>query len=128
MRFFFILAVIAAVLIWGAYFALRQVGLIDAGCPAVSSQGGQIVIDNRLPADILVRLHDATLVELRIAPRRCLLVDIARLQVAVETWTLDNGNVPNCVTNLLPAQKLVLYERGGAVYCDVGRAEIELED
>ncbi|MDA0219024.1 MAG: hypothetical protein O3B22_05485 [Proteobacteria bacterium] len=54
------LAAIAAGLIWGAYVLLIQVGLICEGCPAVSSRGGQIVIENNLAVDLGVRLHDAT--------------------------------------------------------------------
>lgn len=121
------LAVIAAGLIWGAYFALTQVGLIEVGCPSVSAQGGQIVIDNRLPSALRVRLHDATTLEMQVAADQCVLVDIVRLKVAVETWNVANASMPNCVTNLLPAQKLVLYERGGMTYCDVGRADIDLD-
>jgi|GEM_PF-2679267 len=125
MQFFFILAVIAAGLIWGAYFALMQVGLISESCPSVSSRGGQVVIENRLPVDLGVRMHDATQVDMRVAAGDCVLVDIVRLQIAVETWEMGAGGMPNCVTNLLPAQKLVLYERAGLTYCDLGRAEIE---
>lgn len=126
MRFFFILAVVAAGLIWGAYFALIRVGLIEEGCPAVSAQGGQVVIDNRLSADLRVRLHDATTIEMRVGAGRCVLVDIVRLKVAVESWSMAGGGVPLCVTELLPAQKMVLYERGGVTYCDIGRADINL--
>jgi len=60
MRIFIVLAAIAAGLIWGAYVLLIQVGLICEGCPAVSSRGGQIVIENNLAVDLGVRLHDAT--------------------------------------------------------------------
>jgi hypothetical protein len=127
MRIFIVLAAIAAGLIWGAYVLLIQVGLISEGCPAVSSRGGQIVIENNLAVDLGVRLHDATQTDMRIGAGQCVLVNIVRLQVAAETWEMGKEGAPNCVANLLPAQKLVLYERGGLVYCDIGRAEISME-
>lgn len=127
MRIFIVLAAIAAGLIWGAYVLLIQVGLISEGCPSVSSRGGQIVIDNKLDVDLGVRLHDATQTDLRVAAKQCVLMNIVRLQVAAETWELGKEGKPNCVANLLPAQKLVIYERGGLIYCDIGRAEIRME-
>ena len=127
MRFFFFLAVVAAGLIWGSYFMLTQVGLIDAACPSVSAQGGQIVIDNQLSVDLRVRLHDATPTELRVKAHQCVLVDIVRLKVALEAWPYTANGMPNCVTNVLHAQEVSIYDRGGIVYCDVGRAEIDLE-
>jgi hypothetical protein len=128
MKFFFILAVIAAGLIWGTYFALIQVGLIDEGCPAVSSQGGQVVIDNQLDLDLRIIMHDSSLIELRVPARQCMRVNIDRLKVAVESWEIDNHGVPNCVADLLPAQRLVVYRRGAITYCDVARAEIDLDN
>lgn len=127
MRFFFFLAVIAAGLIWGSYFMLTQVGLIDGGCPSVSAQGGQIVVDNQLSVDLRVRLHDATPTELRVKAKQCVVVDIVRLKVALEAWPYTVSGMPNCVTNMLPAQAVSIYDRGGMVYCDVGRAEIDLK-
>ena len=127
MRFFFILAVIAAGLIWGAYFALIQVGLIDEGCPAVSGNGGQVVIDNQLDVNIRARIHDAAQIEMVVLAQQCVLVNITRRKVALETWVLDGSGVPNCVVEMLPAQALTLYERGDATFCDIGHAEIASE-
>ena len=127
MRFFFILAVIAAALIWGAYFALIQVGLIDEGCPAASSRGDQVVIDNQLDVNIRARVHDAAEIEMVVLAQQCVLVNITRRKVALETWVLDGSGVPNCITELLPAQLLTLYERGGVTFCDIGHAEISSE-
>jgi len=126
MRFFLFLAVIAAGLIWGSYFMLTQVGLIAESCPSVSAAGGQIVIDNRLDFDLRVRLHDATPNELRIRSKQCVLVDIVRLKVAMEAWPYTAGGMPNCVVNVLPAQAVTIYDRGGVVFCDVGRATIDM--
>lgn len=128
MKFFFILAVIAAGLIWGTYFALMQVGLIDEGCPAVSGRGGQVVIDNQRDTDLRVTMHDASQIEMRVPARQCVLVNIVRLKVAVETWDLDDRGVPNCVAELVPAQRLVVYDRGAITYCDIARAEIDLDN
>lgn len=126
MKFFFILAVIAAGLIWGTYFALIQVGLIDKGCPAVSGKGGQVLIDNQLDVDLRVTLHDTALIELRVPARECVRVNIVRPKVAVESWKLDDRGVPNCVAELLSAQRLSIYNRGAITYCDIARAEIDL--
>ena len=124
MRLLVFLALVGAVVFGGGYYALTAVGLIGAECPAVSRSANQIVIENRLPIPLRVRLHDATTEDIRVEAQQCILVDINRLKISVETWELDSGAIPNCVASLLPAQRLSLYERSGLVYCDVGRAEL----
>ncbi len=128
MKFFFVLAVIAAGLIWGAYFALIQVGLIDEGCPAVSSKGGQILIDNQLNTDLRVTVHDTALIEMRVPAMECVRVNITRLKVTVESWEMDDYGTPNCIAELLPAQRLAVYKRGAMAYCEIARAEIDYDD
>jgi len=76
--------------------------------------------------DLQVRLHDATPTELRVRAKQCVLVDIVRLKVAMETWANTASGMPNCVTNVLPAQEVVIYDRGGVVYCDISRAKIDM--
>ena len=125
MRFFIILALLAAALIWGGSWGLRQIALIEEGCPTLDASRGQIVVDNRLPTDILLRLHDATTDDFRVVAGQCVAFDVVRLKVSVETWPYGDSSLPNCVANLFPMQRLSLYERGGVVFCDIGRADID---
>jgi len=124
MKTLFILALLLGAFIAGGIYALKSIGLIDEGCPAVSRSANQIVLDNRLPVDLRVRLHDATTHDLVLPAEECILVDINKLKVSVETWVSQGSAVPNCVANLLPAQSLSIYDRTGLVYCDVGRADL----
>jgi len=124
MRLLFFLALLSAAVFGGGYYALNAVGLIGNECPAVSRSANQIVIENRLPIPLRVRLHDTTTEDIRVEAQQCIRIDINRLKISVETWEFDSGAIPNCVANLLPAQRLSVYERSGLVYCDVGRAEL----
>ena len=124
MRVLFFLAAVCAVLLLGGYYALRGMGLIGPGCPAVHANLNQIVINNKLPVSLLVRLHDATTSDYRVAADNCVLFDITRLQVTVESWPGTTQGAPNCVASLFPAQLLTVYQRAGLTYCDVGRADI----
>ena len=127
MRFFLLVAVVVAALVWGAYRALLGVGLIDEGCPSVGLARPQVVIENKLPLDLRVVLHDAAQQELRVVARTCIAADVSRLKVAVETWAWGLAGLPNCLVELVPSQKATVYERGGLTYCDVGRADIDLD-
>ncbi len=124
MRLVIFLALVGTVIFGGGYYALTAVGLIGNECPAVSRSANQVVIENRLPIALRVRLHDATTEDIRVEAQQCILVNINRLKISVETWEFDGAAIPNCVASLLPAQRLSLYERSGLVYCDVGRADL----
>ena len=124
MRLIFFLALVGTVIFGGGYYALTAVGLIGNECPAVSRSANQIVIENRLPIALRVRLHDTTSEDIRVEAQQCILVNINRLKISVETWEFHGSAIPNCVASLLPAQRLSLYERSGLVYCDVGRADL----
>lgn len=99
-------------------------GLIGNECPAVSRSANQIVIENRLPIPLRVRLDDTTTEDIRVEAQQCIQIDINRLKISVETQEFDSGALPNCVANLLPAQRLSVYEHSELVYCEVECTEL----